>query len=340
MCPFGRKHKGLTGSSSLADITYKNVDGIVNEVEKLGIVQIRRIYADWTSEIMRGWRQTVLTNALTPIHQFQSSSGKGNTDSMMIIDAMDILAKNKDIESFCIVSSDADFTRLATKLREEGKLVLGIGSNLTPAPFVVACNRFVYLHNLMKEEPQAQQQQQQMTQGSNQFAQPRPSTPSGGQQQQQAASPMKPGVGKPSVVPTSQSQTPSAAQPSAIKIKAKIDMTQREPKPGAAPIDRASLMNSEAFRTMLPVITRAWAMYRLDNGWAPLEGVSAELARISPGFQASTFGPFMKLEELLEATDVFELKRPHKSTPYWQVRRVVRARTASAAPASSTAVAQ
>lgn len=124
----------------------------MNEVEKLGIVQTRRIYADWTSEIMRGWRQTVLTNALTPVHQFQSSLGKGNSDSMMIIDAMDLLYKYPDIEAFCIVSSDADFTRLATKIREEGKLVLGIGSNLTPAPFVVACNRFVYLHNLVQDD--------------------------------------------------------------------------------------------------------------------------------------------------------------------------------------------
>lgn len=95
----------------------------------------------------------MLSGVLTPIQQFQSSVGKGNTDSSMIIDAMDILQRHKDIDVFCIVSSDADFTRLAAKLREEGKMVMGIGSSLTPTPFIVACHRFVYLNDVDKYKP-------------------------------------------------------------------------------------------------------------------------------------------------------------------------------------------
>lgn len=276
----------------------------------------------------------MLTNALTPVHQFQSSSGKGNTDSMMIIDAMDILNKNKDIESFCIVSSDADFTRLATKLREEGKLVLGIGSNLTPAPFVVACNRFVYLHNLMKEESTAQQQQQiSMQAPSQQYSQAAVRTSMPVPAQQTSVAPGKPVPGKVSAVAPAQ----PSPMTSAIKTKAKIDMTQREPKPTAPAAGEKVAANPDLIRSVLPVLTRAWASYRQDNGWASLEGVTAELERVSPGFSVSSYGPFMKLEELLEATDFFELKRPQRFTPFWQIRRVVRPRSATVAAGAPAA---
>jgi hypothetical protein len=134
------------------NIAYKYIHGVIAEVQKLGTITIRRIYGDWTSELMRGWRPIVLTNALDPIHQFRSSFGKGNSDSALIIDAMELLfTKRNEIDAFCIVSSDADFTRLATKLRAEGKKVVGIGSFRTPAPFICSCDRFVYLHHLPAE---------------------------------------------------------------------------------------------------------------------------------------------------------------------------------------------
>jgi hypothetical protein len=322
---------------STPDITYKNVDGIINEVEKLGIVQIRRIYADWTSEIMRGWRQTVLTNALTPIHQFQSSAGKGNTDSMMIIDAMDILHKNQDIESFCIVSSDSDFTRLATKLREEGKLVLGIGSNLTPAPFVVACNRFVYLHNLTKEDaPQSSSPALAQNKGATSSAVSLVAqTPKGIAAVKPAASPA-PVSGSTSVALIQQQPMSS---PVALRTKAKIDLTQRDGKPSGTARAGTS-PGAEALKSVLPVLTRAWASYRLDNGWAPLAGVGAEVQRIYPEFAPNTYGPFSKLEDLLEATDAFEIRKSKSALATSLVRRILQPKGASVKPQASAGAEQ
>lgn len=126
------------------NVPYENIKGILNEVTKFGIPTIKRIYGDWTKPTVSGWKPTLLENAITPIQQYSYTSGKNATDSAMIIDAMDILHDEK-VDGFCLVSSDSDFTRLATRLRESGKFVLGIGEKKTPKPFIVACDKFVYI---------------------------------------------------------------------------------------------------------------------------------------------------------------------------------------------------
>ena len=129
------------------NIPYSNVKGMLNEIAKFGIPTIKRIYGDWTKPTVSGWKSSLLENAITPIQQYSYTTGKNATDSAMIIDAMDILHSEK-VDGFCIVSSDSDFTRLATRLRESGMLVIGIGEKKTPNPFIVSCDKFIYLEIL------------------------------------------------------------------------------------------------------------------------------------------------------------------------------------------------
>lgn len=124
---------------------------MMEEIAKYGNPSVKRIYGDWTKPQVTKWKNILLENALNPIQQFGYTTGKNATDSAMIIDAMDILYSNK-IDGFCIASSDSDFTKLAMRLREAGKNVIGIGEKKTPEPFIVACDRFIYLEILKSQE--------------------------------------------------------------------------------------------------------------------------------------------------------------------------------------------
>ena len=133
---------------------------VMEEVAIYGTPTIKRIYGDWTSPNVGGWKTSLLENAVTPIQQYGYTTGKNSTDSAMIIDAMDILYAGKT-DGFVLVSSDSDFTRLAIRLREAGMRVIGIGERKTPSPFIVACDKFVYVevirdrYNKEKVEVQA-----------------------------------------------------------------------------------------------------------------------------------------------------------------------------------------
>lgn len=129
------------------NISHSYIKGIVEEIAKYGIPTIKRIYADWTKDTSSGWKKVLLENAIQPIQQYSYTTGKNSTDSAMIIDAMDILYSNK-VDGFYIISSDSDFTRLATRLREAGMKVFGIGEKKTPSPFIAACDRFTYVEIL------------------------------------------------------------------------------------------------------------------------------------------------------------------------------------------------
>ena len=129
---------------------------ILTEAGKYGLVTVRRIYGDWTTQNMAGWKHSLHDNAIQPIQQFRYSIGKNSTDSAMIIDAMDIL-HGRQVDGFCIVSSDSDYTRLATRIREHGLFIMGIGKRTTPKAFVNACHIFIYTENLMPKERQRQE---------------------------------------------------------------------------------------------------------------------------------------------------------------------------------------
>lgn len=126
------------------NIPRKSLKSIMEEIAIYGTPTVKRIYGDFTKAELSGWKKELLENAITPVQHFGYTTGKNSTDTAMIIDAMDILYAG-NIDGFCLVSSDSDFTRLALRIRESGKKVIGFGEKKTPSPFIVACDKFVYI---------------------------------------------------------------------------------------------------------------------------------------------------------------------------------------------------
>ncbi len=131
------------------------VKEMMEEIAKYGSPTIKRIYGDWTNPKLSKWKKILLENAIVPIQQYGYTKGKNATDSALIIDAMDILYSEK-VGGFCIVSSDSDFTRLATRLREAGMKVFGLGEKKTPSPFIVACDKFIYIEILKGQSDESE----------------------------------------------------------------------------------------------------------------------------------------------------------------------------------------
>ena len=119
------------------------VDGLLAEIANYGTANVKRIYGDWTAPSLKGWKEVLLQHSIQPMQQFAYTQGKNATDSALIIDAMDLLYTGK-FDGFCIVSSDSDFTKLASRIRESGLLVYGFGEKKTPSAFVSACDKFIY----------------------------------------------------------------------------------------------------------------------------------------------------------------------------------------------------
>ncbi len=136
------------------NIPSRYIKEMMEEITKYGTPTIKRIYGDWTKPHLAQWKSILLENAINPIQQYSYTTGKNATDSAMIIDAMDILYSDK-VNGFCLVSSDSDFTKLATRLRETGMKVYGIGEKKTPDPFIVACDKFIYLEILKQDNDKA-----------------------------------------------------------------------------------------------------------------------------------------------------------------------------------------
>lgn len=133
------------------NISSKYVDIILQEASSLGTIIYKRIYGNWTTPLLNSWKNQLLENAIQSIQQYSNTTGKNSSDSALIIDAMDLLYQ-KRLDAFCIISSDSDFTRLASRLREDEMFVLGMGEQKTPRSFISACNKFSYLDLLYKEK--------------------------------------------------------------------------------------------------------------------------------------------------------------------------------------------
>lgn len=130
------------------------VEGLLTEIAKYGTANVKRIYGDWTIPDLKGWKEFLLQYSIQPIQQFRYTTGKNATDSAMIIDAMDLLYTNR-FDGFCIVSSDSDFTKLASRIREAGLFVYGFGEKKTPGPFVSACDKFIFTEVLRSKDEDA-----------------------------------------------------------------------------------------------------------------------------------------------------------------------------------------
>ena len=142
------------------NVSAKYIQPILDELSKYGNVTYKRIYGDWTRTNNASWKEELLQNSITPIQQFSYTHGKNATDSAMIIDAMDMLYTS-ELEGFCMVSSDSDFTRLASRLRESGKTVIGMGEDKTPSPFRKACDIFTELELLLEDNTMEKDEQEE-----------------------------------------------------------------------------------------------------------------------------------------------------------------------------------
>ncbi len=131
------------------------VDDLLTEIANYGVASVKRIYGDWTLPGLKGWKDVLLQHSIQPVQQFAYTKGKNATDSAMIIDAMDLLYTDK-FNGFCIVSSDSDFTKLASRIRETGLLVYGFGEQKTPSAFVSACDKFIYTEVLRAKTDESQ----------------------------------------------------------------------------------------------------------------------------------------------------------------------------------------
>jgi uncharacterized LabA/DUF88 family protein len=140
------------------NVPYSHIREMLEEVTKYGTPTFKRIYADWTKPTVSGWKNVLLEHAISPVQQYSYTQGKNATDAAMIIDAMDILYSGK-VDGFCIVSSDSDFTRLATRLREAGMKVIGIGEKKTPTPFISACEKFIYIEILKSNAQELEEEE-------------------------------------------------------------------------------------------------------------------------------------------------------------------------------------
>ena len=141
------------------NVSAKYIKPILDELSKYGNVTYKRIYGDWTKTNNAGWKEELLQNSITPIQQFSYTHGKNATDSAMIIDAMDMLYTS-ELEGFCLVSSDSDFTKLASRLRESGKMVIGMGEDKTPSPFRKACDIFTVLELLLEDNMEKEEREE------------------------------------------------------------------------------------------------------------------------------------------------------------------------------------
>src|SRR4029079_13878976 len=134
------------------NVPHRLINGILQEIAKYGVRTFKRIYADWTKPHVTGWKAVLLDHAITPVQQYSYTTGKNSSDSALIIDAMDILYTGR-VDGFCVVSSDSDFTKLATRLREAGMKVFGMGEQKTPSAFRAACDKFIYIEILEQPGP-------------------------------------------------------------------------------------------------------------------------------------------------------------------------------------------
>ena len=271
------------------NVSVKYIKIILDEISKDGIATYKRIYGDWTNPSLISWKSALLDNSIIPIQQYSYTTGKNSTDSAMIIDAMDILYSGQ-VEGFCLVSSDSDFTRLASRLRESGMTVIGMGESKTPNSFIAACNKFKYLDILSaadEEEPEEAQ--------------------------------------KPEAVKKApQKKTP--ARKTASQKKAKEEpKPEKEQKPAPAPAPQKQQKDIEEPRTSLRTIRRALRTIVRENSdednWIMVSQVGNLLDKRYTDFDVRNFG-FSKLTPFLESLDMFEIKDMKKdsSSPQKYVR--------------------
>ena len=263
------------------NVSPKYIKTIVDEVSMHGTPAYKRIYGDWTAPDMVSWKKVLLEHNLTPIQQFSYTQGKNASDSAMIIDAMDILY-TKNVDGFCLVSSDSDFTRLAARLRESRMLVIGMGESKTPTAFKSACDTFKYLDVLMgmKKEPAAAPKASK---------QPAKTAKKAGQTQQKTAA-------------KKQAQQEAGADTKGSKPAEPIFTPPMPLEPHHDDELAAAIVPLEEIVEKIREIVEHDSD---EDGYMPLSQVGVMLSRIYADFDSRNYG-FSKLHKLIDYTGEFE----------------------------------
>ncbi|WP_130848275.1 NYN domain-containing protein [Intestinimonas timonensis] len=264
---------------------------VMAEIAVYGTPTVKRIYGDWTTPNMASWKPILLENAITPIQQYSYTTGKNATDSAMIIDAMDILYTGS-CDGFVLVSSDSDFTRLATRLREAGKKVIGMGEKKTPNPFIVACDKFIYIEVIRAEAKAALATAEQEA-----AAQAAESASASGKTEPAPAKAEGAKSGKKSRKKTAEPAAAPAPEP--------------EPEPQPAPEPAQKKVPKE----VVHLIADAMDMIADEDGYAFMGELGNLLIRQQPDFDPRNYG-FSKLTQLIKSIDRFEVDVRQTSNPH------------------------
>ena len=259
---------------------------VMAEIAVYGTPTVKRIYGDWTTPNMASWKPILLENAITPIQQYSYTTGKNATDSAMIIDAMDILYTGS-CDGFVLVSSDSDFTRLATRLREAGKKVIGMGEKKTPNPFIVACDKFIYIEVIRAEAKAALAKAEQEA---AQAAEPAPA---------------------PKTEPAPAKETGKSAKKSRKKAAEPVPAPALEPEPQPTPAPAQKKVPKE----VVHLIADAMDMIADEDGYVFMGELGNLLIRQQPDFDPRDYG-FSKLTQLIKSIDRFEVDVRQTSNPH------------------------
>ena len=266
---------------------------VMSEITVYGTPTIKRIYGDWTTPNMASWKPILLENAITPIQQYSYTTGKNATDSAMIIDAMDILYTG-ECDGFVLVSSDSDFTRLATRLREAGKKVIGVGEKKTPNPFIVACDKFIYIEVIRAAAKTKSAQPPEPEQ-----PEPAPQKAPAPARQEPSAAPAE--SAKPAGKKRKKKSPPEAAAPAPA------------PEPEPAPVQEPP--QQRVPRKVQDLIASAVDMIADEDGYAFMGELGNLLNRQQPDFDPRNYG-FSKLTQLIKSLDRFEVDVRQTSNPH------------------------
>ena len=290
------------------NVAPKYIELILDLMSMEGAVTYKRIYADWTLPQNASWKAVLANNAINPIQQYRYTTGKNASDSAMIIDAMDILYSGT-VDGFCLVSSDSDFTRLASRLREAGKTVVGMGEEKTPRAFVSACDKFRYLDILYSNSERAKSQNPPPPQ-----PEPAPARKGNGKSaaQPQPAQPAK-AKGKKAAKEQAAAPVPAEGQVFSPPYSQRVldEIAGRAPAPAEETMEKGGITSLGEIETLIAEII---AKQSDDDGWAFVSGVGGALGKREPGFDPINYG-YKRLVSFLESMNRFQLNRVETGTP-------------------------
>ena len=261
---------------------------VMAEIAVYGTPTVKRIYGDWTTPNMASWKPLLLENAITPIQQYSYTTGKNATDSAMIIDAMDILYTGS-CDGFVLVSSDSDFTRLATRLREAGKKVIGMGEKKTPNPFIVACDKFIYIEVIRAEAKEALAKAEQ--------------------EAAQAAEPAPAAKAEPAPAKEAAKSAKKSRKKAVEPAPAPVPEPEPEPQPSPGPAQK------KVPKEVVHLIADAMDMIADEDGYVFMGELGNLLIRQQPDFDPRNYG-FSKLTQLIKSIDRFEVDVRQTSNPH------------------------